>query len=126
MFPISDSIINTLLGQLKFNADGLIPAIAQDVHSKEILMMAWQNPEAIRASLTEGAGIYYSRSRQALWRKGEISGHLQKLVSFRFDCDQDAIVMLVEQTGPACHTKRRSCFYNEVQTNNIEIIIDRD
>lgn len=125
MTPItSDKIIKAVLEQLNFNEQGLIPAIAQDVHSKEILMMAWQNKEAVTASLQEGAGIYYSRSRKKLWRKGESSGHLQKLISYRFDCDKDCVVMLVEQTGPACHTNRRSCFFYEVQKNNIEIIID--
>ena len=118
------TIIDQVIDKLTFNEQGLIPAIAQDIHSKDILMMAWQNAEAVRASLTEGAGIYYSRSRQALWRKGESSGHLQKLISYRFDCDMDCVIMFVEQTGPACHTNRRSCFFYEVQPQGIEIILD--
>lgn len=121
---ISDTLIETVLGQLRFNEQGLIPAIAQDAGTLEVLMMAWQNADAVRATLTEGIGIYYSRSRQSLWRKGETSGHTQKLVAFRFDCDKDCVIMLVEQTGVACHTNRRSCFYHEVKNNTIDIIID--
>ena len=86
--------------------------------------MAWQNKDAIRATLKEQVGVYYSRSRQTLWRKGDTSGHHQKLISFRFDCDKDCVVMLVQQTGYACHTNRRSCFYHEVKPNSIDIIID--
>jgi phosphoribosyl-AMP cyclohydrolase len=121
---ISDTLIDTVLGQLRFNEQGLIPAIAQDVGTLEVLMMAWQNADAVRATLTEGIGVYYSRSRQSLWRKGETSGHTQKLIAFRFDCDKDCVIMLVEQTGAACHTNRRSCFYHEVKHNTIDIILD--
>jgi phosphoribosyl-AMP cyclohydrolase len=121
---ISDIIIDTVLEQLHFNEQGLIPAIAQDANTLEILMMAWQNRDAVRATLREQIGVYYSRSRQALWRKGETSGHTQKLVAFRFDCDKDCVVMLVNQTGSACHTNRRSCFYTQVTPSGTEIIID--
>jgi len=122
MNTIPNSVIDTLIDQLTFNSDGLIPAIAQDADSLEILMMAWQNKEAIRASLTENAGIYYSRSRQKLWRKGETSGNMQQLIAMRFDCDKDCILMLVKQVGAACHTNRRNCFYHEVHEHGIEII----
>ncbi len=121
---ISDTLIETVLGQLRFNEQGLIPAIAQDANTLEVLMMAWQNADAVRATLREHIGVYYSRSRQSLWRKGETSGHTQKLVAFRFDCDKDCVIMLVEQTGTACHTNRRSCFYHEVKDNTIDIILD--
>ncbi|MFT6072192.1 MAG: phosphoribosyl-AMP cyclohydrolase [Alphaproteobacteria bacterium] len=124
MPQISPDTINAVLEQLKFNADGLVPAIAQDADSLEILMMAWQNKEAVRASLTEQAGIYFSRSRQQLWRKGESSGNMQQLIAYRFDCDKDCVVMLVKQTGAACHTNRRTCFFNEVQSDKISIIFE--
>jgi phosphoribosyl-AMP cyclohydrolase len=97
----------------------------KDFDTLEVLMMAWQNKDAIRASLTEQAGIYFSRSRQKLWRKGETSGNMQRLISFRFDCDKDCILMLVKQTGPACHTNRKNCFYNEVQSDGVHIIFDK-
>ena len=119
---MSPEIIDELLSKLTFNADGLIPAIAQDAESKDVLMMAWMNTDSIRATLNEGYAIYWSRSRQKLWRKGETSGHLSKLVSFRYDCDQDVILLIVEQSGPACHTYRPNCFYNEVTETGINII----
>jgi phosphoribosyl-AMP cyclohydrolase len=125
MLQISENLIEKILHQLKFNDAGLIPAIVQDAHTLEVLMMAWQNKEAIRASLIEQAGIYFSRSRQQLWRKGETSGNMQRLISFRFDCDQDCILMLVEQTGSACHTNRRSCFYQDIQSDGIHILFDK-
>lgn len=121
-YMISEKIINELLERLNFNEDGLIPAIAQDIHSKDVLMMAWMNKDSITATLLEGYAIYWSRSRQKLWRKGETSGHLSKLVSFRYDCDADTILLLIEQTGPACHTNRPNCFYNEVKENEIIIL----
>lgn len=94
-----------------FNAEGLIPAIAQDASSGEVLMLAWMNAEALRLTLQTREATYWSRSRRALWRKGETSGHTQRVLEMRLDCDQDAVLLLVEQTGPACHTSRRSCFY---------------
>ncbi len=100
---------------LKYDEKGLIPAIAQDASSGEVLMMAWMNAEAIQKTLETGKVTYWSRSRQSFWIKGETSGHLQELVSFRVDCDRDCILVEVHQTGPACHTNRRSCFYTEVQ-----------
>ncbi len=103
-------VIKTLLNTVKFNADGLVCAIAQDHQNKDILMVAWMNQEALEETLSTGQVVYYSRSRQALWRKGESSGQTQQLVDLRIDCDQDAILLGILQTGVACHTGRRSCF----------------
>ncbi|QFT92954.1 phosphoribosyl-AMP cyclohydrolase [Roseovarius sp. THAF9] len=103
------------VSSLRFNDQGLIPAIAQDAASAEVLMMAWMNAEAVARTLETGRVTYWSRSRQAFWIKGESSGHVQKLVEFRVDCDRDCLLVLVDQTGPACHTNRRSCFYTGVQ-----------
>lgn len=100
---------------LTYNADGLIPAIAQDSKTGEVLMMAWMNAAAVARTLETGRVTYWSRSRQAYWVKGETSGHVQKLVDFRVDCDRDCLLVLVDQTGPACHTNRRSCFYTAVR-----------
>ncbi|WP_149775133.1 phosphoribosyl-AMP cyclohydrolase [Ruegeria intermedia] len=100
---------------LKFNEAGLIPAIAQQHDTGEVLMMAWMNAEAVRKTLDTGRVTYWSRSRQAFWIKGESSGHVQKLVDLRVDCDRDCLLVLVDQTGPACHTNRRSCFYTAVR-----------
>ncbi|CAD0185683.1 phosphoribosyl-AMP cyclohydrolase [Ruegeria sp. THAF57] len=100
---------------LKYNDAGLIPAIAQDETSGEVLMMAWMNAEAIEKTLETGRVTYWSRSRQSFWIKGESSGHTQELVDFRVDCDRDCLLVLVNQTGPACHTNRRSCFYTAVR-----------
>lgn len=107
---------------LKFDANGLIPAIAQDSVTGEVLMMAWMNAEAVAKTLATGRVTYWSRSRQAFWIKGETSGHVQELVSFRVDCDRDCILVKVRQSGPACHTNRRSCFYTEVR-NGTEVEI---
>lgn len=96
---------------LKYNEDGLIPAIAQQHDTSEVLMMAWMNKASIEESLETGRVCYWSRSRQAFWRKGESSGQVQMLKEFRVDCDNDTLLLLVDQTGPACHTGRRSCFY---------------
>ncbi len=100
---------------LKFNEAGLIPCIAQDHETHEILMMAWMNAESIANTLETGKVTYWSRSRQAFWIKGETSGHLQTLVDLRIDCDRDALVAVVKQIGAACHTHRRSCFYTAVR-----------
>lgn len=100
---------------LAFNADGLVPAIAQDAQSKEVLMLAWMNAESIEKTLKSGRVTYWSRSRQSFWVKGETSGHTQELVDLRFDCDRDCLLLLVRQTGPACHTGRRTCFYRAVR-----------
>ncbi|MCF6305240.1 MAG: phosphoribosyl-AMP cyclohydrolase [Rhodobacteraceae bacterium] len=103
------------LGTVKFNSDGLVPAIAQDAVSGEVLMLAWMNAESLAETLKTGQVTYWSRSRQELWRKGETSGNVQLLKDLRIDCDRDCLLMLVEQTGPACHTNRRSCFYTAIQ-----------
>lgn len=100
---------------LKYDNNGLIPAIAQDAETGEILMMAWMNREAVERTLESDKVTYWSRSRQSFWVKGETSGHLQELVDLRVDCDRDCILVLVNQTGPACHTNRRSCFYTAVR-----------
>lgn len=107
---------STLAEQIKWNEQGLVPAIAQDWQTGEILMLAWMNAEALALSVSEGRAIYWSRSRQALWRKGEESGHVQKLKELRIDCDADTVLMKVEQVGGiACHTGRRSCFYRKLE-----------
>ena len=100
---------------LKFNEAGLVPAIAQDEHTGEVLMMAWMNAESIAQTLKTGRVTYWSRSRQAFWIKGESSGHVQELVDLRVDCDRDCLLAVVRQTGPACHTNRRSCFYTAIR-----------
>ena len=98
----------------KFNADGLITAIAQDADTNEVLMLAWMNAEALATTLDTGRATYWSRSRQSLWVKGETSGHTQEVVELLVDCDQDAVLMKVRQAGGACHTGRKSCFYRTV------------
>ncbi|WP_111655710.1 phosphoribosyl-AMP cyclohydrolase [Isoalcanivorax indicus] len=99
------------LDHLAWNADGLVPAVAQQHDTGEILMVAWMNRAALQETLDTGRVCYYSRSRQTLWRKGESSGQTQKLVELRIDCDGDVVLVKVEQTGPACHTGRRDCFF---------------
>ena len=99
---------------IKWNEQGLVPAIAQDWQTGEVLMLAWMNLEALQLTVSEGRAIYWSRSRQALWRKGEESGHVQKLKELRVDCDGDTVLIRVEQVGGiACHTGRRSCFFRK-------------
>ncbi len=100
---------------LTFNQAGLIPAIAQQDGTGEVLMMAWMNADSIAKTLETGRVTYWSRSRQAFWVKGETSGHTQELVEMRVDCDRDCLLVLVRQEGPACHTNRRSCFYTGIQ-----------
>ena len=107
--------IGRLLDQLTFNNEGLIPAIAQQFDSGEVLMLAWMSPESIEATLKEERVVYWSRSRRKLWRKGETSGHVQTLKEFRWDCDNDTILLQVDQSGVACHTGRRNCFFNSVR-----------
>ncbi|MDQ2088811.1 phosphoribosyl-AMP cyclohydrolase [Marimonas arenosa] len=100
---------------LTYNDQGLIPAIAQEADTGEVLMLAWMNAEAVRRSLETGRVTYWSRSRQAFWVKGETSGHVQELIELRVDCDRDCLLVLVRQSGPACHTNRRSCFYTAIR-----------
>ncbi len=104
------------LDGLRFNADGLLPAIAQQHDTGEVLMLAWMNRESLTETMRTGIVCYWSRSRQKLWRKGETSGQVQRLRAARLDCDQDAILLLVDQVGVACHTGHRSCFYREAQS----------
>lgn len=101
---------------LTYNDAGLIPAIAQDADTHEVLMMAWMNDAAVAQTLATGKVTYWSRSRQAFWVKGETSGHTQQLVSLRVDCDRDCLLVTVRQEGPACHTNRRSCFYTALES----------
>ena len=111
------------LATLSYNAAGLIPAIAQDETSGEVLMLAWMNQDAVCQTLESGRVTYWSRSRQGLWIKGESSGHTQKLIDLRVDCDRDCLLVIVRQIGPACHTNRRSCFYTAIrETDEIEIL----
>jgi phosphoribosyl-AMP cyclohydrolase len=100
---------------LRYDAAGLVPAIAQDEATGEVLMMAWMNEASVRRTLETGRVTYWSRSRAAFWVKGETSGHVQELVDLRVDCDRDCLLLIVRQTGPACHTNRRTCFYTAVR-----------
>lgn len=110
------------LAQIKWNEQGLVPAIAQDWQTGEVLMLAWMNREALELTVRENRAIYWSRSRQALWRKGEESGNVQQLRELRIDCDADTVLMKVEQIGGvACHTGRRSCFYQRLDDGGWEI-----
>jgi phosphoribosyl-AMP cyclohydrolase len=104
----------------KFDEHGLIAAIAQDADTGEVLMLAWMNAEALDQTLATGRAVYWSRSRNALWRKGDTSGHEQHIVEVRVDCDQDAVLLKVKQTGAACHTGRRSCFYRVADGNGLK------
>lgn len=108
----------TWLNQIKWNEDGLVPAIAQDFQTNEVLMMAWMNKDSLELTVKEQRAIYWSRSRQKLWRKGEESGHVQTLHGIYLDCDNDVILLKVDQLGKiACHTGRISCFYRELKDN---------
>ncbi len=108
---------------LTYDKNGLIPTIAQDNDTGEILMMAWMNAEAVALTLQTGRVTYWSRSRQSFWIKGESSGHVQDLVEMRVDCDRDCLLLLVNQSGPACHTNRRSCFYTALRDGHeVEIM----
>ena len=119
---IDTPTIDGALSELAFNADGLIPAIAQQHDSGEVLMMAWMNADAVRETLETGRVCYWSRSRRSLWRKGESSGHVQRLIEFRYDCDADTVLVLVDQTGPACHTNRPNCFFRAVRPGGVATI----
>jgi phosphoribosyl-AMP cyclohydrolase len=107
------------LDQVKWNGDGLVPAIAQETVSGKVLTLAWMNRDALQATAREGRAVYWSRSRKKLWRKGEESGHVQTIKEIRLDCDNDAVLLLVEQVGGiACHTGRERCFYQKLQNEN--------
>ena len=103
--------MQTELPELKYNADGLIPCIVQDVETREVLMMAWMNAESLALTLERGETVFWSRSRQELWHKGATSGNTQKIVELRYDCDADTLLALVHPAGPACHTGATSCFF---------------
>lgn len=113
---------------IKFNEQGLVPVIAQAYDTKEVLMLAYMNEEAYQKTLDEKVAYYYSRSRKSLWKKGETSGHLQIVKSMYYDCDQDALLLLVDQKGVACHTMHRSCFFEPIfeseESNEVSYVID--
>lgn len=115
--PTTPAAVAAVLDALSFNAEGLVAAIAQQHDTGAVLMLAWMNREAVAETLATRRVCYWSRSRQALWRKGETSGHWQRLVELRVDCDGDAVLLQVEQTGPACHTGEHSCFYRAARGN---------
>jgi phosphoribosyl-AMP cyclohydrolase len=121
-------VLSELLAQIAFDRDGLIPAIAQQHDSGEVLMFAWMNRTALEQTLATGDVHYWSRSRMKLWRKGESSGQSQRLVELRIDCDGDALLLLVDQKGVACHTGRRNCFFRAVRGGKLqtvaEIVVD--
>lgn len=106
-------------GQLNFDSDGLIPAIVQDAGNGEVLMMAWMNGEAVEKTIQTGFTHFYSRSRQKLWLKGESSGHVQEVVQILFDCDADCLLVKARQKVAACHTGHRSCFYRDLEGNEV-------
>ena len=114
--------LEATLAQLKFDEQGLVAAIAQQHDSGEVLMLAWMNRESVAETLATGQVCYWSRSRRALWRKGETSGQTQRLVEFRIDCDGDTILLLVDQLGVACHTGRRNCFFRAVRDGTVDVI----
>ena len=114
--------LEPVLNALPWNSDGLIAAIVQQHGSGQVLMLAWMNRQALDETLATGQVCYWSRSRQQLWRKGETSGHRQRLVEARLDCDGDAVLLLVEQQGPACHTGRPNCFYNAIRDERVCVI----
>ena len=118
-FPLA-----AVLDALPWNSDGLIAAIAQQHGSGEVLMLAWMNRQALNETLDTGQVCYWSRSRRQLWRKGESSGHWQQLVEARLDCDGDAVLLIVDQQGPACHTGRPTCFYNTIYGAYVHIMTE--
>lgn len=118
-----NSLENSYLEEIKWDQNGLITAIAQDVVSHDILMVAWMNPEALTLTIQEQRAVYWSRSRQKLWRKGEESGHIQRLHNIYLDCDGDVLLLEVEQIGGiACHTGRKSCFFRQLKDDKWEPI----
>ncbi|MBM3503580.1 MAG: phosphoribosyl-AMP cyclohydrolase [Alphaproteobacteria bacterium] len=121
---MTGSDVIALLAATKFDDRGLVPAIAQQHDTGEVLMMAWMNAEAIRETLATGRVCYWSRSRQGLWRKGETSGQTQTLREMRLDCDGDTLLLLVDQKGVACHTGRRNCFFHAVRGGEFRVIAD--
>ena len=122
MGEIDKTTIEQVLTSFKFNDDGLIPAVAQQYDTHEVLMLAWMNRDAVIASFSEERVVYWSRSRQQLWRKGEVSGQIQYLKEMQWDCDVDTLLLKVDQIGVACHTGRRSCFFSAVRNGKLQTI----
>ena len=122
--PATAALAERVVEAVAFDRSGLVPAIAQQHDSGEVLMLAYMNAESLRETLTSGRVCYWSRSRRSLWRKGETSGHVQQLVELRLDCDRDTLLLLVEQSGPACHTERRSCFYTAARDGGLAVIME--
>jgi len=122
--PSSNTEWAELLAEIAFDRDGLVAAVAQQHDSGEVLMMAWMNREAVERTLASGEVHYWSRSRMKLWRKGETSGQVQRLVELRVDCDGDTLLLLVDQKGVACHTGRRNCFFRAARNGRLETIAD--
>jgi phosphoribosyl-AMP cyclohydrolase len=122
--PASTDVIDAVLGSIRFDAQGLVAAVAQQHDTGEVLMLAWMNRAAVEETLRTGRVCYWSRSRGTLWRKGESSGQAQQLVEFRLDCDGDSVLLQVDQTGVACHTGRRTCFYRAVRDGGFVDIVD--
>ena len=120
----SADAVSRVLDAIAFNEDGLVPAIAQQFDSGEVLMMAWMNRDAVAETLKSGRVCYWSRSRATLWRKGERSGQVQALKDLRWDCDADTVLVLVDQTGVACHTGRRNCFFNALRDGEPAVIAE--
>ena len=118
----ASDIAAQVIADLCFDRDGLVPAIAQSDETGEVLMLAYMNADALRETLTSGQVCYWSRSRSRLWRKGESSGHVQRLVELRYDCDNDAVLLRVNQSGPACHTNRPNCFFHAVRDGKVVVI----
>ena len=118
----ASDIAAQVIADLSFDRDGLVPAIAQSDETGEVLMLAYMNADALRETLTSGQVCYWSRSRSRLWRKGERSGHVQRLVELRYDCDNDAVLLRVNQSGPACHTNRPNCFFHAVRDGKVVVI----
>ena len=117
--------VEDLLSRVAFDRDGLVVAVAQQHDGAgEVLMVAWMNREAVRATVAEGQAVYWSRSRMKLWRKGETSGQVQRLVELRIDCDGDALLLRVDQAGVACHTGRRSCFFTALGPAGLETVLE--
>ncbi len=121
---VSDRTIDEVVNALKYNDDGIIPAISQQHDTGEVLMMAWMNKDSVAETLKTGRVCYWSRSRQKMWRKGESSGQVQTLKEFRWDCDADTLLLQVHQEGVACHTGRRNCFFLAVRNDAIEEIAE--
>ena len=119
----TEAVAAAVLAALSFNEDGLVAAVAQQHDTGEVLMLAWMNREAVRETLATGRVCYWSRSRRSLWRKGETSGHVQRLVELRVDCDGDAVLLRVDQTSAACHTGQRSCFFRAARDGALITIV---